>query len=62
MDISVKTVGNKPVARGVFHAIGILATAVRNNTLDFIDVTTAIGAGYQPLFGWISGLDHIFAV
>lgn len=31
---------------------------VRNNTRQFIDVYAAVSAGYQPLFGCVSGPDH----
>ena len=35
-----------------------LVEIVRNNTRQFMDVSAAIAAGYQPLFGCVSGPDH----
>lgn len=35
-----------------------LVQIVRQNTAQFIDVNNTKGAGYQPLFGCVSGPDH----
>ena len=35
-----------------------LVQIVRENTAQFIDVNNVKGAGYQPLFGCVSGPDH----
>ena len=35
-----------------------LVEIVRNNTRQFVDVYNAIAAGYQPLFGCVTGPDH----
>src|SRR5207244_7909719 len=35
-----------------------LVELVRNATRQFIDVNAATSAGYQPLFGCVSGPDH----
>jgi hypothetical protein len=35
-----------------------LVEIVRQNTAQFIDVNNTKGAGYQPLFGCVSGPDH----
>src|SRR5690348_16400887 len=35
-----------------------LVQIVRQNTAQFIDVNNVKGAGYQPLFGCVSGPDH----
>jgi len=40
------------------HSSSKLVQVVRQNTAQFIDVNNTKAAGYQPLFGCVTGPDH----